>query len=506
MRFGKAPFKVITGSDPGNPFLQGLILPVSAADIVAAIARDPFRSDSWRARHRDPSMLDDYLEMVVAPTHPAIDIARAFFSAVMRTYERRDMRSAEYRRRYYAARADEGNLLVRLQMNGIIILGITGSGKTHLIDAALMAVPQVIKRHRSIPTLELLLQIVWIKVDMTDVANLEALAMEMAKALDKALGGGDKIYNAVTQRGRSVGAKFSDVMRHMETYGVALIVFDEIKQTNFSGDKAARIREAMLKLCNSGFSVALAGNPLGFWTDLEDADLIVDASSKISTQLPSQVARRLTAGGKIRLDPAEDITDPDWRILVDTIWPCQLVPDVAPLSPDIDRLLHVASGGIPAFLKAVFSAAQQLALNRGHTAMALNDIQDAADKLPLLRSMAPLIRAFNTKDPVLLRQVADVDQAYYDRRWRRQSTASPSHVAPIAGLVEVPQTPDGAEQEAILRKLSAATRGGLTRSANRSARSPSAVIRDMVPYHLDQLDQIIDAGENDKKSKEKATE
>jgi hypothetical protein len=487
----KTSLKVIAGDDAGNPFLSGLDLPEHAADIVTKIARNPFHSAVWKQSHRDYSLIDSYLKLVVAPTHRAIEIARLLYSAIRRAYVRRDMRTLEYRQRYFGGQT--GDNFSPIQMDGMVIKGITGLGKTHMIEAALRSIPQVLVRDRTIPGMTYLWQVVWLKIEMTDVANLEALVMEIANALDRALeayGVESAHYKMATLRGRSSGAKLTDLLRALETHGVGLIVFDEIKHENFGCDSAMRMREDILKLCNQGIAVALAGNPNGFWDETGELP-VVHAKKHAENLLPSQVARRLSKGGHIRLNPSESPDDPDWQIFCRTLWTCQLLPKIGPASLDISHILHKVSAGFPDFGVVAFGAGQVLAAQRGHDALLPSDLLDGAQGSTLLKDMAPLIRAFHTRDSILLRRVEDANATYYDRLWKPAPNLPVSAENPTAGFIETALPIDTKQQESLLRQMAAATKGSVSRTLSRRQREPSATVQEMVPYHLDQLDLII---------------
>lgn len=502
MSIADASLRLISADESDNPFLTGLDLPEMAHDIVAKIARNPFRSAGWRQRHQDLSLIGEYLKMVVAPTHQAIDIARLLYSSIRRAYLRRDMRTPEYRRRYYGNSPSDG--FSPIQMDGMVIKGITGLGKTHMIEAALRSVPQVIDRGGTIPGMTYLKQVVWLKIEMTEVANLEALVMEIATAIDRALeahGARSEHYQVATLRGRSAGAKWTDILRVLETHGVGLIVFDEIKYRNFGCASAMRMREDILKLCNRGIAVALAGNPNGFW---DETDELLSTSTRESADnlLPSQVARRLSSGGHIRLSPSDGHDHPDWQIYCRALWTCQLLPKIDPPSEEIWSILHMVSAGFPDFAAAAFGAGQVLAARRGHDVLTSSDLLDAARDLPLLKAMAPLIRAFNTKDAMLLRRVEDADVSYFERVWRAAPRLPLADENPKVTFMETPAPAGKEAQELLLRKMSAATKGGVSRSLIHAQREPSALVEAMVPYHLDQLDQIIsESGEPRKPDK-----
>lgn len=103
--------------------------------------------------------------------------------------------------------------------SGVVVLGLTGLGKTFLLVAALSTIPQTIER-TGIPGMSSVIQITWIRIDMSSIASIEALAEQIIRAVDDALDAGGKVYRAFLFHRPSLFRDF-----HQPLTGYTAIVF-----------------------------------------------------------------------------------------------------------------------------------------------------------------------------------------------------------------------------------------------------------------------------------------
>lgn len=423
---------IADGSDPtddhGNPLLRGIPDPQNDSDLVRLLGFDPFREPDWREKNRDPLRLLDHLRCVYIPTRKSLEIASALYSCIRNGYARRDPRfpavwSSFYQLETGLASSEVGPVYA----NGMTISGITGLGKSHVVLRVLSTLPQTIKHTNLSPHMASLTQIVWLRADMSTGAGIKALLLEILERVDDLLMSGTDYAEQNSGSRVSVERLIKNTIRILKTHFCGVIILDEIQKQNFGQKKGSeRVRNFLLKLLNTGIPVVLVGNPLGLTFEEDNGE-------------SAQLSRRLQAHAKVRLDPAESYEDSDWKILVQGLWRCQILPQITPLDEDIQRALYMLTGGFPDFLSALLASSQRLAIKR--KASALNEIfiQEAARSNSLLKEMKPLIEAFVLKDAFRLQRFSDIDCDYYKEKWIL-SRSSQIRVGKTHGVEETGQS------------------------------------------------------------------
>jgi len=406
-----------------NPLLKDLFLPATRQEIVRAIAKDPFRDESWTAENGCPELFGTALTLVVCPTDFAIEIAERVFRAIENGLYFRDPASINARRVFSAGGSywmpDEEVADV------VLVLGETGSGKTHAVKAALQSLPQVIDRD-AIEELGLrsVRQCIWLKVNMTGIVAIEGLLRGIAGALDAALGQEGRLSKGLFAGTRTVEAMTDALLRRLKTQLLGVLVLDEIQKQNFGFDRkdAARLRNLLIGFINTGIPVVLSGNSMAVRFEELGGDASVGHRGSTES---SQLARRIFKKSPVIYEPPTNADDQQFRLLVDAIVRCRLPNIQVTASKDLYEEIYRATAGFPDFVSQLWAEANAIA--RGEDLKVIDGaiVKRAADMCPLLRKMRNFVAAFVNRDCAQLEAFSDVDVERYRIQWEKSSKAHP---------------------------------------------------------------------------------
>ena len=339
-----------------NPFIEALPPPIKFTDLPAALKRAPLTGVPWA--NIDPATREPLLEVAsqhFGSTAAILEPASGVQLLLRRALMMRNPLNQDERRRMnqlgVLETKDAMGSLPRVEGAGMLLSGMTGTGKTALLVRILelIAPQQVIDFGKSEACgWYRLRQCVYLRVDHPSNGTRGALLKRILYALDSALG---TSYFSEHQRTTNLDSLLVVVSKLLSLHRVALIVIDEKQQSTFQ-DSPWRLEFVLfyLTLMNLGISVILAGNPLAF----EHLDMF------------SQVVRRFSIGGIHELRPASGPADKWWsRDFVPHAREFSLIDE---WNIDVERraaLEFEHSGGLPGLYTPHHIEVQRVALRRG---------------------------------------------------------------------------------------------------------------------------------------------
>lgn len=226
------------------------------------------------------------------------------------------------------------------------VVGDGGAGKTWMLENILRYFPQKIEhthykgRHLKLD------QIVWIKVNCTENANVSALLILILEELDR-LTGSDDARRAVSSRDRIAQASLS-ISRKMKSVFLGILIIDEIQHLKFANEK---LKEIFIQFLLN--TMGRAGVPVIFGGDSRLIDFI-------SKGLP--VSRRVESGGVIFM---RGYTGHEWDLFFSHLWKYQWTRPPTPIHKELSDCLLELSTGLPDFAIKTFKAAQKLVIGSG---------------------------------------------------------------------------------------------------------------------------------------------
>lgn len=407
-----------------NLLLEGISVASNEVDLLRLLPKNPFLNKTWLSQHQDIDLFRAYLSSVVVPTSSVVkvglDIHRAFKTSAYQLNPSKHTNHVDYFSPSYSTATIATTQTTHC---GVVILGLTGLGKTYTLIAALSTIPQTIER-TSLPGMSKVIQITWIRIDMSGIASIEALAEQIIRAIDDALAASGKVYDENLAGVRGASAKMERALRLLRTHYVTILAVDEIQADNFSRPNSVNLRFWFLRISNQKIALIFSGNPLGF-------ELHPPKKNTDEIRYATQQLRRLFASNRTRLDPAESLGDPDWKKFIRALATCHLDGSHNSFNEGLEKLKLQLTGGFPDFYAALHWELEKLRLDHPNLIVDQQLIHKAATASSLIQVMQPLITAFAMQDPIALRRCVDVDHEYYLQKWRRSFSHESNHTTDV---------------------------------------------------------------------------
>jgi len=352
-----------------NPFIEALPPPIKFTALPAALKRAPLANVAWQGM--DAALREPFLEVSsqhFVSTAALLEPASGVQILLRRALLMRNPLNADERKRMNRLGLVDAKpglkSLPRLEGAGMLLSGMTGTGKTALLARMLeLIVPeQIIDFGKSEACgWYRLRQCVYLRVDHPSNGTRGALLKRILQELDNALG---TDYFSEHKKSANLDTLLVVVCKLLSLHRVALISIDEKQQSTF-GDSPWRLEFVLfyLTLMNLGISVILAGNPLAFE----------------HLRVFSQVVRRFSIGGIYDMLPASSSSE-NW-------WSRDFVPfarkfsviDKWAVEPERQAALEFEhSGGLPGLFVPYNVEVQRSALRRGGTTAVVTEKDFAA--------------------------------------------------------------------------------------------------------------------------------
>lgn len=292
--------------------------------------------------------------------------------------------------------------------SGMIIKGITGTGKTSIITRYTDLLGEQVHEHfeGAVPGYNYVKQIVWLKVDMSSDGSRDGFLTSILLEVDRLIGTNyTKQYS-----GRFSVDKLAIVVAViLSTHLCGLLIIEEIQEKNFNDSKWHNpLTTFFLRVLNFGTPTVLIGNPLGF-CNLEKS---------------SQNVRRLSSGGIFEMSPAPDEKESDFRFLTEeTFMFSVMLHQNERARKHFCDVAYRYSGGITDFVVRLNVESQLIALRLGAEAVLPEHIDAAYMTSPRLVPNHNLIEGLVQRDPNKLNFCDDVPVEYFVKKWLREKTA-----------------------------------------------------------------------------------
>lgn len=447
----------------GNPLIEALPPIFSEETVRLDLQHFPTRASAIEQvlppheRIHCVSAIDD----LVVPLPVAFDVETALSVMIRRGYAARNPFSLAWRRQHFRIRERMSGPLAEYEVRSksvpaLMVTGVSGGGKTTLVESLLEMYPQTIVHTRYKEQSFNVKQLVWIGVNASFDASLKGLVLSMFGAVDTALG---TDYRRQYEKSKlSVDTMVGNLSQVFSTHHLGVLFVDEIQCLMLRGtDEAKLALNLFLKLAN------VCKVPIIFGGTYSAARLFSTVARN---------ARRVCSGGYFDLALPLAYNDIVWdKLVVEVVWKkYQWVSKPAPLTPELRQLIFTLTQGILAVLIALHRASQVYAIRHGMDtvdAKVLNKVYETQfvllqpalealrskkrnrlekfeDLLPPKDQMSALLRPSN--DEALLERIQRLlrtaQGSGIEHEAPRQSSA-PSNGTPEAGFragLEIPRT------------------------------------------------------------------
>ena len=333
----------------GNPLIEALPPKVSEESLVEFLGFYPDHDDI--KRELEGFVRQEYLirlEQLRQPLPEYIDCFRMVEAAIKESYSTKNPFSPTTN--YYLSYLSHSQPsvvpnsgLFSPKGGAMTIVGVSGIGKTKMLDQVLHCFPQVIE-HKEYNNQSLLLQqLVWLKLECPHDSSLRGLCHTILGQVDSALGTPD------TVPAKNIDTLLDQIERKVKSNFVGIIVIDEMQNLNIGkAGGADKLLSFLLNLINRcGVPILFCGNPQ-----------ISDIFKKTFRN-----ARRAENGGFIEMDRL--LHGEVWDIFVEELWELQWTNIETPLTTELDIKLYELSQGILDIAVRIYKKAQELVIDSG---------------------------------------------------------------------------------------------------------------------------------------------
>ena len=395
-----------------NPLLAQLPIFKDIQELARMLSHNPYSKINRNNLDLSSAKLwlqDEYKPYV--PTSKTLMASYDILSLIRASYHRRDPTNPDnLQKRIQLLQLGEQNKHKVIpssfgHSSSLIIKGITGMGKSRLIERTLKLLPDVIEHSENssagwICQTQIVSLYVELSHDGTRGGFLDATLME----LDRKLGTNHSIE--VPKKFRTIDKQINKLIAILHANYVGVLVVDEIQKRKIVTSYQAELMQLfLLSILNSGIPVILCGNPLGFsWVENFSQDV-----------------RRLTANPPVELHPLWDndqSTLKDWARIASVIQELNVLPKPIK-SHEFDEILHHLSGGIPGFALTLWRHAQNQCLVNSKKNITKNDLIRAYTSDSFAK-LYPIAKGFSDQNFELFKKEEDIPWKYYQKLWLKK--------------------------------------------------------------------------------------
>ncbi|EGQ8704440.1 ATP-binding protein [Vibrio vulnificus] len=337
----------------GNPMIEALGLPLLPKQFIQATTQSPNLSldiSTIPPEHHGyytRTLIDNLSECYVVQ-----DEAPRLYDTIFRMMERGyiyrnplvygDIKQLQFADSIEIPDGQERTLKQTANQQSFLVAGLSGRGKSAMVESILSAIPQVISHQEYQGQRFIYEQIVWLKVDIPTARGQRALLWRILESIDSVTG--ENYYES--HQKSSVTALMIAVRKALLIHGVGLIVLDEAQNLSETRqyEKVGNNENATLKFVEELFNKV--GVPLLLVGTLSTLNLF----SKEMT-----AARRIGKTGSLILEQC-DVESSFWKRFIKQMCPTQLLKNQTTDTDTLTRHIHYLSAGIPAIASSLIKA------------------------------------------------------------------------------------------------------------------------------------------------------
>lgn len=397
--------------------------------LVATLRYDPIpkRGELKVPPSQRRVLIDDYRRIFV-PTPDAIRIADRMLRLILHSLQRRNPRIPQVQRWINSTQQWLDKSLDDIPWNptqavGLLIEGITGIGKSHIVDRVLHLLPQVIDHEPDGEWGMLKLkQLVWLKVHLPADHTRKGLLVAILTEMDRVLG--SEYVKAHVRPSISIEVLMIKVMHLLTQHRCGALVIEEAQEQNIGSPAFSRdFMTFFLRILNWGVPVVIVGNPLAFK----------------ALKAHAQDVDRFSEGGWFTLLPGSG-PDKIWRDLwIPGLWNPTLLDQADapfthinrfPTAEDWPSFLWQLTAGLPRQLARLRAEVMDSCLLFKDQVVTTDLVLKVFDRSPNFAVAQDRIRALADQDVAALRGFADLPVDLLRKHWAKCKDAQPNGPVP----------------------------------------------------------------------------
>jgi AAA domain len=305
----------------------------------------PLAGECVVPREQRRRLTDEYQKIFV-PTYQAMQIADRILSTLLYGLERRNPTWPEVQRWINSTQQWHGCSVDQIPWNpvqakGIILEGMTGIGKSHIVERVLGLLPQVVDHEpKGDWGMLKLRQLVWLKVPMPADHSRRGLLASILAEMDRVLE--TDYYSSLVRSSNKIETLIVGVMQLLVQHRCGMLIIEEAQEANLGSKVFSRdFLNFFLRILNWGVPTMIVGNPLSF----------------LELRMHAQDVDRFSEGGWFSMFPELGSNSSPWKkSWIPGLWQPSLL-DVAdaeftpvhavPEATDWASLLWQMTGGLP---------------------------------------------------------------------------------------------------------------------------------------------------------------
>ena len=459
-----------------NPLLAQLPARMSDKQLYENLRTQPITPEAVAEIPLDlRQSLVPVFKQIFVPTPQTLKIAAHVQDMLYTGLHHRDPREENNRRFLFDSGNEKGRAIQDARWwasyaSGSVIQGITGTGKSHVVDAFLRMHRQVIEHGPNEQAgWKSFKQLVWLKVHMPSDGTRGGFLQGAFLELDKALG--ENYSDQYKGTSWTVEKRLVVFLHLLAVHRCGLLIIEEAQERNLAvSEYGPDFQTFFLRLLNWGVPTLLIGNSLAF--------------EPLRTF--SQDIDRFSEGGWYEIHPTLSHTDAHWKNLwIPSLWLPTLLdePDEPyrkfsedPLDQTLEGFIWRRTAAVPRYVCRLRRAVQMHALLSGARRVTAEMVDMVYRTSETMTPLHPRIEAFVRRDASALAKYVDIPTSTYTALWAADAavaaggTVSPSSDGQPGRTAEEPGQPQTVPTKA---KATRAPRKGMGKPG--SELSPSDI-------------------------------
>ena len=362
-----------------------------------------------------------------------------------------------------------------VQAKGVILEGITGIGKSHIVERVLGLLPQVVDHEpKGDWGMLKLRQLVWLKVPMPADHSRRGLLASILAEMDRVLE--TDYYKSLMRPTNRIENLIVGVMQLLVQHRCGMLIIEEAQEANLGSKVFSRdFLNFFLRILNWGIPTMIVGNPLSF----------------LELRTHAQDVDRFSEGGWFTMLPVWGLQSDTWTTSwLPGLWqPCLLdlvdapfkTLDAMPEATDWPSLLWQMTGGLPRQLARLRAEVMNWALINKMSQVTTDIVFQGFVQSPKFSGVQARNRALANHDINALMGYRDLPLNQLREYWLRdmpgtspqkpkpEPSLDPRH--PKVNFGEQEESPDVAERKRLIAGLKSLTKeASLARQVRQSSK------------------------------------
>lgn len=265
-----------------------------------------------------------------------------------------------------------------------LIVGVSGMGKSTIVNKVLENIPQIICHHTYKGMDFNNMQVTWIKLEAPHNSSLKALTLQFFMKVDELTGTENMKRYAV--RNLSVDAMLPIMGQLANNIGLGLLVIDELQHLNKNTSQVMNYLVCLMNVFN--LPILTIGTPACY--DMLTKEL--------------RITRRVTSDGGIIWNNMKN--DKEFRLFIKGIWKYQYLKNSSKLDEDMINLFYEKTQGISDLVVKLFINTQRVAIERNIGKITKELVQKVWDKE--FKLLQPMISSIQSKNKAKMFKYEDI--------------------------------------------------------------------------------------------------